>query len=126
MPQPSDLHDFAIRYTVAWSSRNAASVASFHSPNSSLSVNGGEPAVGRQAIEEVVEGFMTAFPDLTLRMDGVEGRGDRARFGWTLTGTNTGPGGTGNRVCISGFEEWRMAPDGLIGELKGHFDLQGY
>jgi hypothetical protein len=36
--------------------------------------------------------------------------------------TNTGPGGTGKTVRISGREEWRIDPDGLIAESKGHFD----
>jgi hypothetical protein len=60
------------------------------------------PAVGHQAIAEPVQGFMTSFPDLTLSMDGIETDGQKARFGWTLTSTNTGPEGTGNRVSISG------------------------
>jgi hypothetical protein len=41
-------------------------------------------------------------------------------------GTNTGPGGTGNRVRISGFEEWRIGDDGLIAESQGHFDQAEY
>jgi hypothetical protein len=38
----------------------------------------------------------------------------RASCRWTLVGTNTGPGGTGRRVRISGFEEWTIGDDGLI------------
>jgi len=45
---------------------------------------------------------------------------------WTLTGTNTGPLGTGNTVRISGYEEWRMGDNGLIAESKGHFDEAEY
>ena len=30
------------------------------------------------------------------------------KFHWTLTGTNTGPGGTGKRVRISGYELWKI------------------
>jgi len=126
MSAPRDLHDFAARYTAAWANHDAPGVAAFHSPGSSLSVNGGTPAVGRGAIEEVVRGFLTAFPDLDLRMDGVDQDGHRVRYRWTLLGTNSGPGGTGNRVRISGFEEWQMAPDGLIARSEGHFDSQEY
>jgi hypothetical protein len=46
--------------------------------------------------------------------------------GWTLVGTNTGPGGTGKRVHISGFEQWRIGADGLIAESRGHFDSAEY
>ena len=36
------------------------------------------------------------------------------------------PGGTGNKVKISGFEAWVLNDDGLIQESKGHFDAQEY
>jgi hypothetical protein len=48
------------------------------------------------------------------------------KFHWTFTGTNTGPGGTGNRVRVSGFEEWTLDADGLIAESQGHFDDSDY
>jgi len=43
-----------------------------------------------------------------------------------LTGTNTGPGGTGHRVRISGFEVWQIGADGLIASSEGHFDTSEY
>jgi hypothetical protein len=43
-----------------------------------------------------------------------------------LKAFNTGPGGTGNAVCISGFEEWTFGPDGLIAASRGHFDEAEY
>jgi len=58
--------------------------------------------------------------------DRLERRGDRTAFHWTLTGTNTGPGGTGNRVRISGYELWKIDNDGLIGDSLGHFDSAEY
>jgi hypothetical protein len=60
IPDPAQLRDFAKRYTAAWCSREAASVAAFFAPNGSLSVNGA-PAAGRGAITEVAQGFMTRF-----------------------------------------------------------------
>jgi ornithine cyclodeaminase/alanine dehydrogenase-like protein (mu-crystallin family) len=59
-------------------------------------------------------------------MDGLEVHGDCAVYRWTLVGTNTGPGGTGRRVQISGFEEWQIGGDGLIAESQGHFDAAAY
>src|SRR5262249_51362602 len=41
----SKLHDFATRYTAAWCSQDAASVASFFAMDGSLRVNAGAPAV---------------------------------------------------------------------------------
>jgi hypothetical protein len=74
-----------------------------------------------------------------------------AVFQWTLTGTNMGPGGTGKRVRISGYELWKidngaggsratwtgkpervgeqggeLINDGLIAESKGNFDSAEY
>lgn len=120
------LRTFAQRYTAAWCSQNAASVASFFSPQGSLQVNDGAPAVGRAAITATAQSFMTAFPDLQVLMDEVSGGGERAIYRWTLLGTNNGPGGTGARVHISGYEEWLFGPDGLIAESLGHFDAAEY
>lgn len=117
---------FAQRYTAAWCSQKAASVASFFSPQGSLQVNDGAPAVGRAAITATAQSFMTAFPDLQVLMDEVSGGGERAIYRWTLLGTNNGPGGTGARVHISGYEEWLFGPDGLIAESLGHFDAAEY
>lgn len=117
-----DLQDFARRYTAAWCSQNPASVAAFYSPSGSLSINGGAASVGRSAIAEAARGFMMMFPDMRVRMDSILTEGDRAEYHWTLTGTNSGPGGTGRRVCISGSESWRFGDDGLIAESRGNFD----
>jgi predicted ester cyclase len=120
------LEDFGTRYTAAWCSQSAASVAAFFSDRGSLKVNDGNPAVGRTAIATVAQGFMTAFPDLLISMDQLTVQGSQVTYHWTLTGTNTGPGGTGRFVRISGFEDWRFGSDGLIAESKGHFDAADY
>jgi hypothetical protein len=123
---PTALNAFATRYTAAWCSQNAANVAAFFAERGSLKINDGAPAVGRTAITGSAQGFMTAFPDLVVRMDRLAVKGSTVEYHWTLTGTNTGPGGTGKPVRISGFEEWRFGPDGLIEESKGHFDAADY
>ena len=74
------LRDFAERYPAAWCSQAPASVAAFFSPQGSLSVNGGAAAVGRIAISEVAQGFMTAFPDLEVLLDEVVLEGERAIY----------------------------------------------
>ena len=97
-------------------------MAAFYAANGSLRVNDAEPAVGREAITEVAQGFMSAFPDMKVLMDELAVDGDRAVYRWTLVGTNTGPGGTGRAVRLSGFEEWQIDTDGFITESLGHFD----
>lgn len=116
------LQEFGRKYTAAWCSQNAASVAAFFSESGSLKINEGAPSVGRTAITAAAEGFMTAFPDMVVTMDSVSFDGARAVYRWTLTGTKTGPGGTGQAVRIAGYEEWTFGADGLIAESKGHFD----
>jgi hypothetical protein len=69
---------------------------------------------------------MTAFPDMRVVMNEVLVRGDRAEYRWTLIGTNAGPGGTGHRVRISGFELWQIGADGLIASSQGYFDSSEY
>lgn len=123
---PDELTDFAARYTAAWCSQDAARVAAFFSEYGSLTVNEGIPAVGREAITDVAQSFMTAFSDLEVRMDNLDMTADHIRYLWTLTGTNDGPGGTGNKVCISGFEEWIIDEEGLVAESRGHFDDEDY
>ena len=119
------LRDFAQRYTGAWCNQNASSVAEFFALNGTLSVNGAL-AAGRNAITEVAQGFMTAFPDMELLMDDIVVEGDGAVYHWTFVGTNTGPGGTGQRVRFSGYEVWKFGEDGMIEESQGHFDAADY
>ena len=117
---------FAKRYAEAWCSQNPESVAAFFAENGSLSVNDGPPAVGRAAIAEIARGFMRTFPDMVVTMDDVSQDSDETKFHWTLTGPSTGPGGTGKRVRISGYELWKIDNNGLVAESKGHFDSAEY
>lgn len=125
-PDPASLSDFAARYTAAWCGQDPMRVAACYSVAGSLTVNHGAPAEGREAIADVARSFMTAFPDMRVVMDKLVVQGDRAEYYWTLTGTNTGPGGTGHRVRISGFELWQIGADGLIASSRGHFDEAEY
>ena len=124
-----NLTEFAKRYAEAWCSHNPQRVAAFFAENASLKVNNAAPAVGRKAIAEIARGFVRDFPDMIVTMDDLKigGRSScDAAFHWTLIGTNTGPGGTGNRVRISGYELWKIDNDGLISESKGRFDAAEY
>jgi uncharacterized protein (TIGR02246 family) len=123
---PVELQDFATRYATAWSSQDAASVAAFFADTASLTINDGEPATGREAITAAAQGFMTAFPDMVVSFDSLGTVGDRVAFHWTLVGTNTGPGGSGNPVRVSGHEEWLFDSDGLIADSDGQYDAAEY
>jgi uncharacterized protein (TIGR02246 family) len=120
------LREFAAQYTAAWSSHDAARVASFFNENGSLKINDGDPSVGREAIAAAAQAFITAFPDFVLQMDSLRLEAGTVEYHWTFTGTNTGPGGTGKAVRFSGYEEWSMGEDGLVAASKGHFDEVEY
>src|SRR6266853_5481259 len=120
------LKKFAKRYAEAWCSQDPDKVAAFFVERGSISINNGPSAVGRAAIANEPQAFMTTFPDMVVTMDKVVRDEEGTKFHWTLTGTNTGPGGTGKRVRISGYELWSIHNDGLIAESKGHFDATEY
>ena len=122
----SQLVEFATRYTAAWCSHSASAVATLYSESGSLSINGGAPAVGRKAVGDAAQSFMTAYPDLVVTFDRLEPKGNRVLYHWTFIGTNAGPGGTDNQVRISGCEDWKMGQDGLIADSKGHYDAQDW
>jgi hypothetical protein len=121
-----NLSEFAEQYGKAWCSQNPESVAAFFAENGSLKVNKGAPAVGRAAIAAIARGFMRDFPNMIVTFDRLESRGDLTAFHWTLSGTNTGPGGTGNHVRISGYELWKIDHAGFIAESSGQFDADEY
>jgi uncharacterized protein (TIGR02246 family) len=126
MADDDRLREFAERYTEAWCSQDPERVAAHYEPDGSLTINDGVPAVGRTAITEAARSFMDAFPDMQVLMDDLRVDGERAEYHWTLVGTNTGPGGTGQSVRISGFEEWTLGEGGLIAASLGHFDQADY
>ena len=121
----AELTKFAKRYAEAWCSQDPEKVAAFFAERGSISINNGRPAVGRAAIAREAQAFMTTFPDMVVTMDRVVREPRGRMFHWTLTGTNTGPGGTGKRVRISGYELWKI-DNGLIAESKGNFDAAEY
>jgi uncharacterized protein (TIGR02246 family) len=122
----TNITDFGTRYAAAWSSQDPALLASFYAENGSLTVNGGQPSVGRTAIKETARSYMVAFPDMVVKMTQIEQREGHAVFHWLWTGTNTGPGGTGKFVRMVGYEEWTLDRNGLIAESNGHYDEAEY
>ncbi len=115
--------EFARRYTEAWNSGVPEQVAAHFAAAGSLSVNGGEAAVGREAIAKVARRFMTAIPDLALRFDGLEAQGGGIAYHWTLSGNYAA---TGAAVEISGYELWTLDAAGLIERSLGKFDAADY
>ena len=125
-PVPSeDRTSFATRYAAAWSGKDPVRFGACYDENGSLVVNG-SASVGRAAIIETARSYMTAFPDMVVRFDSLREEQGETVFHWTWTGTNTGPGGTGRAVHLTGYERWTMGANGLIMKSDGHFDNDEY
>ena len=125
-PDPEQLRGLAEDYTAAWCSMDPSRVAAHFALRGSLAINGGAPAVGRDAITATAQGFYTALPDMQVYMNDLVIDGNRIEYHWTFTGTNTGPGGTGNAVRVVGYEEWTIDDAGLIAASLGHYDQAEY
>lgn len=116
------VREFARRYAEAWCSGDPTRVAAHYVPGGMIAINGG----ARTEITKAARSFMDAFPDIQVFMDDVLVKEETVEFHWTLTGTNTGPGGTGKFVRISGFEEWTLGDDGRVIEATGSYDSNEY
>jgi len=113
---------FARSYTDAWCSHDPTKVADHFVPRGTIAVNGGDPT----EVTEVARSFIDAFPDIQVFMDELVLNDETVEYQWTFTGTNTGPGGTGKGVRISGMEEWTIGEDGLVVESRGTYDQDEY
>jgi len=116
------IREFARSYTDAWCSHDPTKVAAHFVPGGTIAINGGDPTV----VTEVARSFVDAFPDIQVFMDDIVLNDETVEYHWTFTGTNTGPGGTGKWVRISGFEEWTIADHGLVVESRGSYDQDEY
>jgi hypothetical protein len=117
---PKQIEQLARTYTEAWCSRDPERVAGHFVPGGMITINGVDAA----GIAEVAEAFIAAFPDIEVFMDDLILRADGIiEYRWTFTGTSAE---TGNNVRIPGFEEWTIAPDGLIADSRGHYDQAEY
>ena len=116
----TQIEQLARTYTEAWCSRDPERVAAQYVPGGTIAINGGD-ATG---IADVAEAFISAFPDIEVFMDGLVLREDGiVEYRWTFTGTSAD---TGQSVRVPGYEEWTIAPDGLIAGSHGHYDQAEY
>ena len=114
------IQQLARAYTEAWCSRDPQQVAAHYVSGGSIAINGGDPT----RIAEVAEAFIAAFPDIEVVMDDLVLRDDGSvEYRWTFTGTSAE---TGMSVRVPGYEEWTIAPNGLIAESRGHYDQAEY
>ncbi|MGB5236142.1 MAG: nuclear transport factor 2 family protein [Flavobacteriaceae bacterium] len=121
-----DLEIFARGYAQAWGSQRPRFVAMFFEEDGSLQVNDGDPAIGREAISNTAQSFMTKFPDMNVRFDSLAYKTNGVEFHWTLTGTDSAPEGKDHKVKVSGYEFWTMGEGNLVKKSKGNFPSEEY
>jgi hypothetical protein len=63
---------------------------------------------------------------MIVRYDSLVSKSNGTEFHWTLIATNTGPGGTGNKVKVNGYEFWQLDENGFIRNSQGHFPSEEY
>jgi hypothetical protein len=76
---PEQLRAFAERYTAAWCSMDPAAVAAHYAPGGSLTINGGTPAIGRDALTAVAA-IYEVLPDMHVYFDDLVADGERIEF----------------------------------------------
>ena len=121
-----DVRKMAEGYTAAWCSHAPEEVAAFYEPDGYIIINDGEPHEGRSGLAAMSQGFIDGFPDLVLTMDALRVAGNRAIYMWTLTGTNSGPGGAGHAVKVGGWEAWHLSDDLRVISSDGRFDAEEF
>lgn len=120
---PDRLQQLGLDYAAAWTSRRPQAVADFFAPDGRITINGGEPSVGRAALEAMAAGFYADVPDIVVICDGVRGAGDHVLLLWTFAGHHAV---TGRPVCVRGWEEWTLGPDLKIRGSLGWYDADDY
>ena len=120
---PEQAARLADAYTAAWNTGEPDAVASFFTPDGTIIINNGEPSVGRAGAAAMAAGFYADIPDLQLTSGGARCAGDHVLYLWSFTGTHVE---TGNRLHVSGWEEWDLAEDHLVRFSRGWFDADDY
>tara|TARA_R110002110_G_scaffold40156_10_gene128705 strand:+ start:2088 stop:2453 length:366 start_codon:yes stop_codon:yes gene_type:complete len=110
----------AMEHAAAWNAGDADKIAGLFAKNGSITVNGGEPHVGRAEIGGNALELLATFPGLVVRCHETRHAGDRAVFIWTLEGNHAK---TGNFVSLPGWHEWELDGDMRVKHCRGFFDV---
>ena len=117
------VQEMAEAYAAAWSSGKPEAVVSHYRDDGAITINRGDPIVGRDALLEMVRGFHAEFPGLVVRLEHLRVAGNHVMFGWILEGTHAE---TGKSVSVPGWEEWDLDGDNKVKTSLGWFDSDEY
>jgi steroid delta-isomerase-like uncharacterized protein len=83
---------------------------------------------GRESLKPMFQGFVEAFPDMTMSIQTMVAEGDLVGSRVAMTGTHlgnfAGTPATGRSISVSGMD-WARVKDGKIVERWGVFDMAG-
>jgi len=86
----------------------------------------GEEIRGREAVLEMIGGYLSAFPDMTITVEDIFGEGDRVFSRVRMEGTNTGElmgmAATGKRIDVRWMMTAARFEDGKVAEEWEIFD----
>ena len=122
----TELKGFAKKYASAWSSGDPGNVLVLHSETSRLSVNDGEPAIGKDAIRKIIDDFMKAYPDLHIQVNDVLEEEAGIVFYCNVVATNSGPGGTGEKINMEVQEFWTFDSNSKFVEIEAYDDPEKF
>jgi uncharacterized protein (TIGR02246 family) len=128
-----DLKKVADKIAKAYESVDATAIANCYAEDA-IVVEPGEVIRGRKAIQEHMEGFFRAFPDLKFEFLTILPSGNHIAFEMLVRGTNTGamisPEGeippTGKKVEFKAVWIGRISADGLIEEDRSYYDTADF
>ena len=111
----------------AFNRHDAAGVVAMYSDDVVLSDQAApQPIQGRQAAQEYVQGYITAFPDMTWQRVGAAVDGSIGIEQWRASGTHEGdlPGlpATHRRMAIDGCTVLHFGDDGLVHREENYWD----
>lgn len=113
--------ELAKEHAAAWSKNKPEKIGMLFTERGSITVNGGEPHVGRDAIVESAKQLLAAFPGLEVHCEATRHAGRRAVFVWTLLGRHAE---SGNDVVLPGWHEWEINDDMGVTRCRGFYDAE--
>ena len=118
------------RWIAGWNAHDAAAVAACYSHDAvSRDVGRATAEPGREAIQNAIQDYLTAFPDLTAAVSRLGTDGDTAYVEWHSSGTQTGPllmlPPSGKVVQIDGCNVLRVGSEGLFITEISYWDVAG-
>ena len=117
------VQEMAEAYAAAWCSGDPVAVASFYTEDGKITINRGDPHVGRAALIEMIQGFYGEFPGLSVKLDHLRVAGNHVMFGWVLDGVHAE---TEKTVSVPGWEEWDLDENLKVKSSLGWFDAAEY